>query len=124
MRCFQPFDDPSADNGRSPAATTREAAFAIRFPFGDVPIDGSLRVGREPTFSPIAQKLEGYGTVGRRHAELSVRGDELLITDLLSTNHVFVNDRQIPPNEPTPLKPGDEVLFSRQLRSAIISGRR
>ena len=45
--------------------------------------------------------------VSRRHAQLEQRGDTLLLTDLGSTNGVFVNRVRL--QEPRPLQPGDVV---------------
>ena len=47
--------------------------------------------------------------VSRRHAELRPLGDGWSITDLGSTNGVRVNGRDVRPNEPHPLQPGDQV---------------
>jgi hypothetical protein len=47
--------------------------------------------------------------VSRRHAELRPAGDGWTITDLGSTNGVRVNGRDLPPNEPHPLQPGDRL---------------
>jgi hypothetical protein len=47
--------------------------------------------------------------VSRRHAELRPRGDGWTVTDLGSTNGVRVNGRDLRPNEPQPLQPGDRV---------------
>jgi len=100
-------------------ATTIEPSFLIRFPFGEVPLQGILRVGRDPLFSPLADKVSGYGTVGRRHAELSCMGGVLTVTDLASTNGVYVNGAPIPANRATPLKEGDAVSFSTKLIANI-----
>jgi predicted component of type VI protein secretion system len=47
--------------------------------------------------------------VSRRHAEVRPRGDGWTVTDLGSTNGVRVNGRDLRPNEPEPLQPGDRV---------------
>jgi hypothetical protein len=47
--------------------------------------------------------------VSRRHAELRPLGDGWSVTDLGSTNGVRVNGRDVRPNEPEPLQPGDRL---------------
>jgi predicted component of type VI protein secretion system len=47
--------------------------------------------------------------VSRRHAELRPLGDGWSVTDLGSTNGVRVNGRDVRPNEPQPLQPGDRL---------------
>jgi hypothetical protein len=47
--------------------------------------------------------------VSRRHAELRPVGDGWSVTDLGSTNGVRVNGRDVRPNEPQPLAPGDRL---------------
>jgi hypothetical protein len=47
--------------------------------------------------------------VSRRHAELRPLGDGWSVTDLGSTNGVRVNGRDVRPNEPQPLAPGDRL---------------
>lgn len=49
--------------------------------------------------------------VGRRHARLFVRGGQLLVEDLDSTNGTFLNTTRLAPRQPTPLKAGDELRF-------------
>jgi predicted component of type VI protein secretion system len=46
--------------------------------------------------------------LSRRHAELAVKGNKLLIRDLNSSNGTYVNDQRITETE---LKPGDTIRF-------------
>lgn len=48
--------------------------------------------------------------ISREHAKLELRGRQLVIVDLNSTNGTFVNDERI--TEPTALRPGDRVHFA------------
>lgn len=55
---------------------------------------------------------EGYG-VSRRHAMLTRNGEQLLIRDLNSTNHVFLNGQQIVEQRDYILHDGDEISLGR-----------
>jgi len=48
-------------------------------------------------------------TVSRRHCRVAVRGDEVLLTDLGSTNGTARNDEPLAPHEEVALRPGDRV---------------
>ncbi len=62
------------------------------------------------------------GGVSRRHARLSVRGDEVLVEDAASANGTFVDGQKI--DAPTPLAPGSElVIGSYSLRLANGAGK-
>ncbi|MCD6506939.1 FHA domain-containing protein [Candidatus Poribacteria bacterium] len=47
--------------------------------------------------------------ISRRHAKLIVRGGELFIVDLGSTNGTFVNGRRIEPNEEVKVGTSDRI---------------
>lgn len=98
----------------------RESGFVLRFPFGEVPVDRALVIGRQPEASPLAAKLSRYDKVSRRHAQLSIENGQMTVTDLDSTNHVYVNGKQVEKNAPTPICNGDEIAFSHQLRAILI----
>ena len=107
------------------AATTREPGFGIRFPFGDFAVNGSLRVGREPSFSPVAGQLAAYDRVSRLPAEFSVAGEELMVACLSSaTNGVTINGAPIAVGVPTPVRPGDRIGLSTQLECTVVPGGR
>jgi len=55
-----------------------------------------LNIGRDYTFSPLAQELTPYTHVSRKHAELLVYGDGVWIRDLGSRNGTFVNNDEVP----------------------------
>lgn len=58
----------------------------------------------------MAELGEQYG-VSRVHASLKRKEDTLLITDLGSRNHTFVNNDQLKANEIRALRSGDELRF-------------
>ena len=61
--------------------------------------------------------LTPYGAldrgVSREHARLEVKGDQLIITDLGSTNGTFLAGERLEPHEPTVIDGGDELLLGR-----------
>jgi hypothetical protein len=61
--------------------------------------------------------LTPYGAldrgVSREHATLQINGSRILVTDLGSTNGTFVAGLRLPPNTPTQLQKGDELMLGR-----------
>jgi hypothetical protein len=122
LQCGQPMIAVRPKGAAEAFGTRRDPLFRIDFPFGDMPIETRLRIGRDPEFSPLARQLATYETISRRHAEIELSENGLWVTDLGSTNHVYVNGEQIPARMRMPLKPGDEISFSSALRARIIGG--
>ena len=70
------------------------------------PITGpALTIGREGCDVLLAHD-EG---VSRQHAKVEQRGDALVLLDLDSTNHTFVNGVRLQAHEPYTLRPGDVI---------------
>jgi pSer/pThr/pTyr-binding forkhead associated (FHA) protein len=67
---------------------------------------GSTRIGRDPDDGIFLDDV----TVSRHHAEFDVRGDELLLRDLGSTNGTYVNGAR---RDEVELASGDEVIIGR-----------
>ena len=84
-------------------------ALCWNHPLGDTfhLVEGENRVGRSASneIHIPAEKLS------RHHARLLLAGDNLEVIDLGSTNGTFVNDARLEKNQPTPLKPGDDIRF-------------
>ncbi len=54
----------------------------------------------------------GYDAgVSRRHAVLSLHNKNCVVRDLGSANGTFINNRRVPPNQPTLINHGDELRF-------------
>lgn len=117
-------DDSSGerDDHRHPQATRRDGGLALRFPFGDVPVGRELRIGREPTFSPLAEKLAAWDNVSREHAVITVRDGCCTVTDLGSANGTWVNEVRLAYDEPTALAAGDRVRFAARLVADVVEG--
>ncbi len=80
------------------------------------PEENDLIIGRAHGDSRVEVDLtpfDGFDAgVSRRHARLIKDGDQWLIEDLGSLNGTFVNDSQLTPNEPMPLKSNDLIRCS------------
>ncbi|MDR9779017.1 FHA domain-containing protein, partial [Rhizobium hidalgonense] len=66
---------------------------AVAGPFvgQEITIDQNKIIGRDPSVDIV---LQG-GHISRRHAELSIRDNQLWLKDLNSANGTFVNDHRI-----------------------------
>lgn len=72
-----------------------------------VRVTGELTVGRKAEGSAVFGMGDRY--MSSRHARFHLSGGALYVTDLDSKNRTFVNDRALPPHEPTALRTGDEI---------------
>jgi pSer/pThr/pTyr-binding forkhead associated (FHA) protein len=122
LRCGTVLDSLPNLHNSTTSGTSREQVFGLRFPFGDVLVDGILRIGRDPDFSPIAARIASLDRVSRRHAEVRVSDGGIAVMDEGSTNKVHVNGQQIPTGTFHILRVGDKVNFSSQLKATVIDG--
>jgi pSer/pThr/pTyr-binding forkhead associated (FHA) protein len=79
---------------------------------GEIVSDERFEVGPgQATFGrlPDNEIVIPSGFVGKRHARIDFRGDEVIVTDLGTTNGTVVNGKKI--SEPTSLSPGDVISF-------------
>lgn len=80
-----------------------------------IPQKDEVVIGRADPRGKVVPDIDlsvyGGGTAGvsRQHARLLRTGEGWMIEDLRSTNGTFVNDRRVPPSQPTPLNDGDSV---------------
>ena len=51
--------------------------------------------------------------MSRRHAEISRRGDRVVVIDLDSVNGTTLNGVRLVPGQPAPVAPGDVLVFGR-----------
>lgn len=74
-----------------------------------------LLIGRKDNQRGIYPDIDlgldgGYEAgVSRRHAVISAQGDGFCIEDLASANGTFVNGQRLQPQEPAPIRHGDEL---------------
>jgi len=52
-------------------------------------------------------------SVSSHHCELSVKGDDIVVKDLGSTNGTFINETQLAPEKETPLRPGQTLRLGQ-----------
>lgn len=99
--------------------------FAVTWPWGTVPIQERLLVGRVPPASEeLTQHLElSYLNVSRCHAEFFIEPGQLFLRDLDSMNGTYLNGSQVSKFSAMPLKPGDKVRFAANLEAVISSER-
>jgi len=58
--------------------------------------------------------------VSRRHAILTISGDQFLLEDQRSTNGTWVNGRRLKPNLPQQLLHSDDIVFSQRVRARFV----
>jgi predicted component of type VI protein secretion system len=63
-------------------------------------------IGRDASCGLVTPEI----SVSRRHAEVSVQGDQLLVRDLGSSNGTWINGKPVAA-DPSPIKPGDQVFL-------------
>lgn len=86
----------------------------------DVPLRPNLTVGRRSSprdKQQIDVDLSDYGAsdcgVSRLHAMIHVTSARIMIKDLNSTNHTWLNGEKLAPMVETRLRHGDEIFFGR-----------
>jgi len=99
--------------------------FVVTWPWGKMPIQERLLVGRVPPASEeLTQHLElSYLNVSRCHAEFFIESGQLYLRDLDSMNGTYLNGSQMNKFSAMPLKPGDKVRFASNLETVISSER-
>jgi hypothetical protein len=128
-----PEPPPAADVPREPLrGTVREVVAtatcaALDFPWGSVAVSSRLPVGRDPEYSPIAERLATYDAVSARHAEVFVKHGFLYVRDvgtagIGSTNKTYVNGAPIEAGVGVELADGDQLGFSRSLTVTVRLG--
>lgn len=109
---------------RTPGTLREEALTAVRaaleFPWGAVEVTGRLLVGRDPDFSPVADRLNDY--VSQRHAEVFLEGGQLYVRHVGTTNPTYVNGAPIEGDKPVQLADGDRVNFSWHMTAIVRLG--
>lgn len=98
--------------------------FSVEFPWGEEPIQGILRVGRDPSFSPLAGKMDSdrspvFATVSGVHAEFRQRDGRLFIVHLHATNPTYVDGWEIESGIETEVHNDSEVGFSNRVKCRV-----
>lgn len=84
---------------------------ALSSPDGGLKLPGpalreGLVLGRSPDRAHVILPKE---EVGRVHARFEWQGDQLIVTDLGSKNGTFINGERLGPDQPQPLRDGDQL---------------
>jgi hypothetical protein len=74
--------------------------------------DNIRRIKPDIDLSPFGAHKRG---ISRAHALLRREDDQLLLQDLDSRNHTFINGKQLPPNVPQPLHHKDKMRLGVML---------
>ncbi len=113
LRLRRKFEEKSA------ARTEKSILFKIRGMPERITFEDSTEVimGRTDMITDDAGHfdLTRFGAhdrgVSRTHALLRFADDKITLTDLNSANGTFLNTKKIAPNDPQPLKDGDEIML-------------
>lgn len=70
-------------------------------------------MGRDPAGSLLAEQVQGYDNLSRRHARLRPTAEGLWIEDLSSTNGTFVNETRLIPHRPTLLTESGRLRLAK-----------
>lgn len=113
---------PPRGRTREEGADTSVAAplLYMNFPHECVSVTSSLCIGRDPSFSPLAESLGAFPKVSKRHAEIKLIGGKFVLTDLNSTNGTFVNGRRLAPGETIELANQMTLRFSTFLEVSTV----
>lgn len=78
-------------------------------------------IGREDPVSGVFPDIDldphgGHEAgVGRKHAQLVLKGGQIHVEDLESVNGTVVNKKRLSPNQPHPISDGDELRFGKMV---------
>lgn len=91
------------------------------WPWGVGDIPQPLRIGREPGFSPISDRLQMFRSISGYHAEIVTGPSGVLLTDLNSRNGTFVDGRRLEPHKAERLRNGMTVRFGWEVEVLVKS---
>lgn len=123
----RPPPPPLAEDALAPAQTTRKITLVVpssrrRF---KLEVLEEVMVGRASSeLVPEVDLTDDDGAekgVSRLHAKIRAVQNGLVLIDLDSTNGTLLNNYRLPPNEPYPLKSGDEIRFGDLLVHIFLS---
>jgi hypothetical protein len=111
-RCQEPAEPGRRLCGFCQSSLEPQRTLTLVFAGERVEVAGELKLGRDPSFSPQADRLDQFGDVSRIHA--IVRGpDDPTVQDIKSTFGTWVNTVQLPPWGAAQLCNGDRVRLGR-----------
>jgi len=92
--------------------------------------EGEVILGRSSEGQPMIpdidlRKFKAFQSgVSRMHAAIRLYGNQILISDLGSSNGTSVNDTKLEPYSPHPLKNGDTIMLGRMKIEVITKDKR
>jgi len=102
-------------SGRSAFRYVDEVAFLVRRPVGSSP--GQVTVGR----SGASDVVIGVDTISKQHGFFTAREGRWYLTDAGSTNGILLNGQRLEPEQESPLKSGDRILWGTQINTLFLA---
>ncbi|CAH8309129.1 unnamed protein product [Eruca vesicaria subsp. sativa] len=87
---------------------TRHIGYKVEMPAPFEISSGQVTVGRLPEKADVVIPV---ATVSGVHATIDTQGDNLLVTDMNSTNGTFIEDKRLIPGVAAPAFPGTRITF-------------
>ncbi|CAH2061592.1 unnamed protein product [Thlaspi arvense] len=87
---------------------TRHIGYKVEMPAPFEISSGQVTVGRLPEKADVVIPV---ATVSGVHATIDTKGDNLLVTDMNSTNGTFIEDKRLIPGVAAPAFPGTRITF-------------
>ncbi|ESQ46057.1 hypothetical protein EUTSA_v10000320mg [Eutrema salsugineum] len=87
---------------------TRHIGYKVDMPAPFEISSGQVTVGRLPEKADVVIPV---ATVSGVHATIDTKGDNLLVTDMNSTNGTFIEDKRLIPGVASPAFPGTRITF-------------
>ncbi|VVB08495.1 unnamed protein product [Arabis nemorensis] len=87
---------------------TRHIGYKVEMPKPFEISSGQVTIGRLPEKADVVIPV---ATVSGVHATINTKGDNLLVTDMNSTNGTFIEDKRLIPGVAAPAFPGTRITF-------------
>uniref|UniRef100_A0A1J3K020 Zeaxanthin epoxidase, chloroplastic n=1 Tax=Noccaea caerulescens TaxID=107243 RepID=A0A1J3K020_NOCCA len=87
---------------------TRHIGYKVEMPAPFEISSGQVTIGRLPEKADVVIPV---ATVSGVHATIDTKGDNLLVTDMNSTNGTFIEDKRLIPGVAAPAFPGTRITF-------------
>ncbi|XP_062082426.1 uncharacterized protein LOC133788827 isoform X2 [Humulus lupulus] len=95
---------------------SRHIGFKVEMPNAYEIASDEVTVGRVPDKADLVIPV---ATVSARHARIQKKKENLLVTDLDSTNGTFIGDKRLSPGVVATVYPGNSITFARDDDSGI-----
>lgn len=86
-------------------------------------INGQMRIGRDPAANDLVYP-NGVPGISGRHCAVTLSAGQVTLTDLGSSYGTFLaGGRKLTPNQPVPLRVGDQFYLGSEKESFVITGK-